>query len=131
MQHTWMDSGSCTGDTEHDFFPYPSDKQEIKKTRQICSNCPVQKECFIYAWLFGIDDGIWGGRTPEERSTIASLFGLSRLASFDDLLNSEFPLLQPQNNSQNSYTAKAGPLPSRSSFVLRLPVQFHLRVENL
>lgn len=36
----------------------------------VCNTCPVQPECLEHAVRVGEDDGIWGGRLPDERKKL-------------------------------------------------------------
>lgn len=39
----------------------------VEQTRAVCSACPVQDQCLIYALDENERDGIWGGTTPRQR----------------------------------------------------------------
>ena len=48
----------------------PSKKEQARRAKRICRDCPVVSECLEYALsnnLNETDDGIWGGMTPGER----------------------------------------------------------------
>ena len=40
---------------------------EHKVAKRVCRDCPVRKECLVYALEIPIDHGIWGGLTERER----------------------------------------------------------------
>jgi WhiB family redox-sensing transcriptional regulator len=62
----WKLQGSCSKSQFHDLW-YSSGKEEIKLAKQMCYQCPVIKECLIYAFENNEDYGIWGGMTEQER----------------------------------------------------------------
>lgn len=39
----------------------------IKVAKNLCAQCPIQKECLEYAVEAGEEWGIWGGLTAKER----------------------------------------------------------------
>lgn len=41
--------------------------------KRICKECTVVAKCLEYAMKNGIDDGIWGGLTPEDRKALARI----------------------------------------------------------
>lgn len=45
-------------------------EHEIEKARKVCSGCPVRQECLLRALNLRDPWGVWGGKTPEERSAI-------------------------------------------------------------
>ena len=62
---TWMDLAACKGKTELMFPAYHNDKSYTGVARQICSACPVKKECLDYALEFPMTElqGVWAGLT--------------------------------------------------------------------
>lgn len=64
----WSDKAACKGMDVSLFFP--ENGQNIPpEVRQICIECPVRNECYIYAEKNYIDDhGLFGGYTPKQRS---------------------------------------------------------------
>lgn len=58
------------------FFPLsPNDAATISKATQICYGCLIREECGQGATERGEQFGIWGGMTPEERRTLARVWG--------------------------------------------------------
>jgi WhiB family redox-sensing transcriptional regulator len=63
----WMQRAACTQVFPELFFPAsPKDDQQIKMAKQICQDCPVLDECYVYAMNVNVD-GVWAGTTPEQR----------------------------------------------------------------
>ena len=50
------------------FFPGRGQSSLIKKAVEICKECPVRFECHKYAVENGIEHGVWGGSTPDQRT---------------------------------------------------------------
>ncbi|GAA3828241.1 WhiB family transcriptional regulator [Streptomyces phyllanthi] len=69
--YTWHDRTACRN-TDPDladrlFFPNPSDFEEIREAKEICSWCPVRRICLDNALETDARHGIRGGLTREER----------------------------------------------------------------
>lgn len=65
----WRHLAACKGKTEL-FFPDDNKNggrnsgalmQQYALAKRICSECPVQSQCFSYALTNNIQVGIWGG----------------------------------------------------------------------
>ena len=64
----WMERAACTQVFPELFFPQsPKDDEQIKMAQQICKECPVLDECYVYAINVNVD-GIWAGTTPLQRT---------------------------------------------------------------
>ena len=65
----WADQALCKGTSPTLFFP--DDKANGSAVyitaRTICAECEVSWECLQFAVENGIKDGMWGGRSPNER----------------------------------------------------------------
>ena len=69
----WQVQGACRGPRASAFFP-PShfERKDAKARREatakdICSRCPVQRQCLDYALGIRELHGIWGGLNEVER----------------------------------------------------------------
>ena len=47
-------------------------KSKIEKAKTICNSCPVKSECLEFALNDGIEFGIFGGVTANERKALVS-----------------------------------------------------------
>lgn len=58
----WQDYASCNGMDETNLFfdHYESDEIIAMNTDQICTHCPVAKQC-LEAGISGGEWGVWGG----------------------------------------------------------------------
>jgi hypothetical protein len=45
-------------------------KDAIEKAKAICGRCPIQQACGDHALEHGIEFGIWGGKTEDERKAL-------------------------------------------------------------
>lgn len=41
--------------------------EDLEPARAICRSCPVRRECLQLAELLGAHDGVWGGKSGDER----------------------------------------------------------------
>ncbi|CAB4362748.1 MAG: WhiB family transcriptional regulator [Actinobacteria bacterium] len=71
--YTWRRSAICR-DTDPDlFFPVGTTGYalvQIDRAKQVCGECPVQRDCLDYALETNQDSGIWGGTSEEERRSL-------------------------------------------------------------
>ena len=42
----------------------------MKRAKEVCQECPVQRECLQWAMQHGEDFGVWGGYDPLERRAL-------------------------------------------------------------
>lgn len=62
----WMDKASCKEMDISLFFP--SDGMNLtKEVKEVCSNCVVKTNCYIYAEKNHLDYGSFGGMSARER----------------------------------------------------------------
>lgn len=62
----WMASAACAGKPTSWWY---SDHRHVEgsKALAMCVRCPVAAECLSHALDTREPEGLWGGRTPEER----------------------------------------------------------------
>ncbi|MFF7096364.1 WhiB family transcriptional regulator [Streptomyces rubradiris] len=65
-QPDWRTRGACQYEDPELFFS--TSTEEIAKA--VCSGCPVREDCVNHALDQGIEDGVWGGLTADERRNI-------------------------------------------------------------
>lgn len=66
----WRDHAACRGEDPELFFPVGTTGpalDQIDAAKAVCQRCPVMAECLAWALKNGEPDGIWGGRTTDER----------------------------------------------------------------
>lgn len=64
---SWRKEAACLGLDREQFFPLNTDAALALEARQVCGGCPVQQTCLEWALQHGVDDGIWGGLTSQDR----------------------------------------------------------------
>lgn len=64
----WRSQAACAQQTT--FFPERGKSNDARAAKAICARCPVQKPCLAYALDRRLEEGIWGGTTPEQRRVI-------------------------------------------------------------
>jgi len=99
----WMNEGSCRSYVPATGSPWPWDTDhlrgkhaaEIMARREgvakgICASCPVRDRCLTEGLMLDVatdmPDGIWGGKTPEERAPLVGkgikwISGMRRFAT--------------------------------------------------
>lgn len=67
-----MQESACREIDPEIFFPDPSPwmLSEIAAAKEVCSICPVREVCLEYAMVNGIEYGVWGGLTRNERRAL-------------------------------------------------------------
>ena len=69
----WRDLSQCIG--RYELFHVPNDAwtshpEQEAEAKAVCATCPVRAQCLALAIEKGDQHGIFGGRTPAERSAI-------------------------------------------------------------
>jgi len=69
----WIERARCIGEDPDLFFPVGTTGPAVEQTAQaieICTECPVRRECLEWALDTCQDAGVWGGLGEEERREI-------------------------------------------------------------
>ncbi|MEV6900042.1 WhiB family transcriptional regulator [Amycolatopsis sp. NPDC051372] len=66
----WQATATCRGEDPDVFFPSPAATAQIRHAKAICAACPVRMECLYLALRNGLDHGIFGGFTEQERKSL-------------------------------------------------------------
>lgn len=67
---TWRDKAACLDEDPELFFPKGNTGQalaQIEQAKAVCQQCPVINECLDWALETGQHDGVWGGKSEDER----------------------------------------------------------------
>jgi WhiB family redox-sensing transcriptional regulator len=91
----WRYRAKCKGIDTDIFYP-PRDKDKYKeiadKAKAICygrdgfPECPVRKECILYAEAMDDTHGVWGGMSHRERNALKRKANKEGI-SFEDWIN--------------------------------------------
>lgn len=69
----WYQNAACRGQDPELFFPLgvsgPALRQ-LNEAKLVCAGCPVQFLCLEWAIQSGIEHGVWGGMSEEERRAL-------------------------------------------------------------
>ncbi|GAA1205088.1 WhiB family transcriptional regulator [Prauserella alba] len=66
----WVHDAACRDEDPELFFPVSDmgpGSQQAAQAKAVCARCPVRDRCLSYALDGGLDFGIFGGLTQEER----------------------------------------------------------------
>jgi len=71
----WRNDAHCRTEDPDLFFPTagegtPAGRVQYAQARAVCAMCPVRRDCLDYAIELGLDNGMFGGMTPNERRKI-------------------------------------------------------------
>ena len=64
----WWGYASCP-ETDPEIF-YPPRGASPAPARRVCMGCAVRAACLEYALSARISEGVWGGKTPQQRRAI-------------------------------------------------------------
>lgn len=65
----WRVAAKCGAEDPELFYPINNPNQELE-AKEVCKTCTVSTQCLAEALDGGIDTGIWGGLTEQERRTL-------------------------------------------------------------
>ena len=110
---TWRDSAACLNSDPDLFFSERTDRGVYRKALAICAECAVRDDCLDWALKERIDSGVFGGTTPEERSTIRRrkyprrpLKACGTLAAYVRHIKANQKPCEPCREAKRAYTAK-------------------------
>jgi WhiB family redox-sensing transcriptional regulator len=70
----WRDRAACREEDPELFFPLgvgPKAHLQTLRAKAVCARCPVREECLASATETGMNVGVWGGTSEEERTGVA------------------------------------------------------------
>jgi WhiB family transcriptional regulator, redox-sensing transcriptional regulator len=79
----WRSQASCLDHDPELFWPVGTTGQSvpwIAEAIAVCAGCPVRVQCLKYALDNGIVEGVWGGLSEDERTTLKRRQDRVRLA---------------------------------------------------
>ena len=84
----------CMKEPDLDFF-FPDSQvelaQRLPRLRELCNSCIHKTDCLSFALDNHIQDGFWGGMTPEQRSRLEKKeVGTRRFREIQDYLSQGF-----------------------------------------
>lgn len=65
--NSWADRAACSGADSSVFFPETRGTANAARALLICGRCTVKSECLQHALTRPENDGVWGGKTEQER----------------------------------------------------------------
>ena len=71
--YTWRADAICRDTDPELFFPVGTTGYallQIARAKEVCGQCPVNRDCLDYALETNQDSGIWGGTSEEERRNL-------------------------------------------------------------
>lgn len=64
-------SGPCRDELDPEmFFPRIDDELGITAAKRVCTPCPSRVACLEWALANGMDSGVWGGKSEQERRAL-------------------------------------------------------------
>ncbi|MFD6565344.1 WhiB family transcriptional regulator [Micromonospora profundi] len=75
----WRKRSACRDSDPELHFPVGTSGPaliQIEQAKAVCRPCPVKADCLQFALDGGIDHGVWGGMSEEERRAVKRKGGL-------------------------------------------------------
>jgi len=69
----WRHNAVCREEDPELFFPIGTTGPallQIEEAKSVCRRCPVMEQCVQWALESGLDDGVWGGLSADERRAL-------------------------------------------------------------
>ena len=69
----WRHLAACLKEDPELFFPIGVSRPvraQVRKAKEVCAGCPVRDPCLRWALETGVDHGVWGGLSEEERRSM-------------------------------------------------------------
>lgn len=70
----WAERAACQFEDPELFFPVSEvgpGARQVAQAKAVCARCPVRLDCLGFALDHGLDHGVFGGTTPDERRELA------------------------------------------------------------
>jgi hypothetical protein len=78
----WRAEGACRGSNNDAWFPNRTNVHGIRAVKDVCFACPVMFQCAQFALSTRQDEGVWGGLSEGQRTTLVKKH---RTGAFDSL----------------------------------------------
>ncbi|MFF5404567.1 WhiB family transcriptional regulator [Streptomyces misionensis] len=75
----WRVQGACAGLDPERWFPKPGNTIAVRAAKSICHGCPSMLQCASHALTRGETDGVWGGLSEGQRTTIRKKYKIHQL----------------------------------------------------
>lgn len=75
----WRDTAACREQKPEAWFPKPGNTDAVRAAKAACFACPVMLQCAQHALTKNEDDGVWGGLSEGQRTTIRKKYRLHQL----------------------------------------------------
>ncbi len=69
----WRHNAACRDEDPELFFPVGTTGPAILQTamaKAVCYRCPVSGDCLTLALTMGLNEGVYGGRSEDERRAL-------------------------------------------------------------
>lgn len=108
VEDDWMKDSLCKGAGSNLFFPdeKTAAASVYNFAKLICEQCPVQRQCLMYAVKNNIHDGMWGGLSPNERKGFGTI-DLGNVADYEMLLGTEAVAIKHKQTGGAGYLSFA------------------------
>lgn len=66
----WRDHAACRHTDPELFFPVGTTGSailQVEAAKQVCQSCPARQPCLDFAMASGMECGVWGGTSEEDR----------------------------------------------------------------
>jgi WhiB family transcriptional regulator, redox-sensing transcriptional regulator len=86
---TWRNCAACLDEDPELFFPIGNTGPallQIEEAKVVCRRCEVIETCLGWAMESGLDGGVWGGLSADERRALKRRHARARRGRLSDTL---------------------------------------------
>jgi WhiB family redox-sensing transcriptional regulator len=84
----WRDRAACRFEDPEIFFPVGHARMgqlQTEVAKRVCARCPVREPCLASALQVGVDEGVWGGLSTDERRALRRVVVPAARAAHDGM----------------------------------------------
>ena len=93
----WQDQGACADQDTATWFVRNESSSLGEPAKQICTDCPVRRDCLASSLVFGERYGVWGGLDRHQRAALSRQ--LRRGATLGTVLNRALGHRSPETDA--------------------------------
>lgn len=98
----WRDQGACREANNDKWFPQPGSASAVRDAKAVCFGCSVIFQCAQYALRTRQADGVWGGLSEGQRTTLIKNHRDADLDNLNHIRQLVLRALQPELNPVRS-----------------------------
>lgn len=94
----WRDTAVCRGSNTDHWFPAAGNTIAVQAAKANCFACPAMLQCAQFALTTSQDEGVWGGLSEGQRTTIRKKYKLPQLRNLKTVEHAVYQVLDAELN---------------------------------